>query len=234
MLLIERADFQGDGGRFSCSVAARRQTAANFSSYFQMAALCRDAARAPCCAKWKPTPPPSCNWRPTWTTSPCNSTARTPANGLLKPGNAPATSWTRAAATAAHRPRHRHRPRLRANKNQFRKSKAAFGNGGRFFLAKIARASRLPHRATRPMQTSNALHQISNAGFKRICNGLNREQRRIFHASLDAAQKSPVNVGFGGESFLGQTPLQPRFPNPLTELLRDVMAHLPNFSRKHR
>ena len=44
MLLIERADFQGDGGRFSFSVAVRRQTAANFSALFQMAALCRDAA----------------------------------------------------------------------------------------------------------------------------------------------------------------------------------------------
>jgi hypothetical protein len=39
-----RADFQGDGERFSFSVAARRQTAANFSALFQMAALCRDAA----------------------------------------------------------------------------------------------------------------------------------------------------------------------------------------------
>ena len=31
--------FSRDGGRFSCSVAARRQTAANFSTLFQMAAL---------------------------------------------------------------------------------------------------------------------------------------------------------------------------------------------------
>ena len=46
-----------------------------------------------------------------WTTSPCNSTARMPANGLLKRGNAPASSWTPVAATAAHRPRRRLRPR---------------------------------------------------------------------------------------------------------------------------
>jgi hypothetical protein len=84
------------------------------------------------------------------------------------------------------------------------------------------------------MQTSNALHQISNACLKRIRNGLNREQRRIFHATFNAAQKSPVNVGFGGESFLGQFPLQPRFPNTLTELFRNIMAHLRDFSRKHR
>jgi hypothetical protein len=37
-------NYQGNGGRFSFSVAARRQTAANFSALFQMAALCRDAA----------------------------------------------------------------------------------------------------------------------------------------------------------------------------------------------
>ena len=37
-------NFQGDDERFSCFVAARRQTAANLSAYFQMAALCRDAA----------------------------------------------------------------------------------------------------------------------------------------------------------------------------------------------
>jgi len=38
------ANFQWDGGRFSGSVAARRQTAGNFPALFQMAALCRDAA----------------------------------------------------------------------------------------------------------------------------------------------------------------------------------------------
>jgi hypothetical protein len=33
-----------DGERFFCSVAARRQTAANISARYQTAALCRDAA----------------------------------------------------------------------------------------------------------------------------------------------------------------------------------------------
>src|ERR1019366_6369786 len=144
MLLIERANLQGAGGRFSCSVAARRQTAANFSSYFQMAALCRDAARAPCCAKWKPTPPPSCNWQPTWTTSPCNTTARTPANASLKRGNAPASSWIPAADTAAHRPRRRLRPRHRANKINSHKrerplERAAVFQAGIFSTAILAR-----------------------------------------------------------------------------------------------
>jgi hypothetical protein len=41
------------------------------------------------------------------------------------------SSWTPAADTAAHRPRRRPRPRHRANKINSRKSKAAFGNGGR-------------------------------------------------------------------------------------------------------
>ena len=43
-------------------------------------------------------------------------TLKMPANASLKPGNAPASSWTPAAATAAHRPRRRLRPRHRANK----------------------------------------------------------------------------------------------------------------------
>jgi hypothetical protein len=36
--------FQNCQSEHSCSAAARRQTAANFACYFQMAALCRDAA----------------------------------------------------------------------------------------------------------------------------------------------------------------------------------------------
>ena len=51
-------NFQGDDERFSCFVAARRQTAANLSAYFQMAALCRDAATSmssPC--TWFGMPP---------------------------------------------------------------------------------------------------------------------------------------------------------------------------------
>jgi hypothetical protein len=46
----------------------------------------------------------------------------------LKRGNAPASSWIPAAATVAHRTRHR------ANKINPRKSKAAFGSEGRFFV----------------------------------------------------------------------------------------------------
>ena len=55
MLLIERVDFQRDGERFSFSVTARRQTAANFSALFQMAALCRDAATdgGACWKRWR-------------------------------------------------------------------------------------------------------------------------------------------------------------------------------------
>src|ERR1017187_586138 len=47
-------------------------------------------------------------------------------NASLKHGNAPASSWTPAAATAAHRPRRRLRRQHRANKINSRKSQTAF------------------------------------------------------------------------------------------------------------
>src|ERR1017187_464393 len=54
-------------------------------------------------------------------------------NGLLKPGNAPASSWTPAAATAAHRPRRRLRPRHRANKINSAKAKRPSETKAAFF-----------------------------------------------------------------------------------------------------
>jgi hypothetical protein len=80
-------------------------------------------------------------------------------------------------------------------------------------------------------KSSDALHQVSNAHFKSISNCLNREQSRILHTALDAAQERPVNVRFGGEGFLRQLLFQPRFPNTLSKLFRNVMAHSWNFYR---
>jgi hypothetical protein len=54
---------------------------------------------------------------------------------------------------------------------------------------------------------------------------LNGEQRRIFESTLNAAQKGPVEVGLGSQSFLRQFSLQSAFPNALSELLRNVMPH---------
>ena len=75
------------------------------------------------------------------------------------------------------------------------------------------------------LEYSNTLHQISNANFKSVGNCLNREQSRILHATLNTAQKGPVNVGFGGQGFLRQLPIEPRFPHTLSKLFRNVMAH---------
>lgn len=83
-------------------------------------------------------------------------------------------------------------------------------------------------RRERNAKSSNPLHEITNANFKSIGDGLNCEKRRILNAALNTAQKRPVNVGFGGESFLRQLSLQPHIPNPLSELFRNVMAHLLN------
>lgn len=82
-------------------------------------------------------------------------------------------------------------------------------------------------------KTSNPLHEIPNADFKSVCNGLNCEQRRILDPALNAAQESSVKVGFGCESFLRQLSLQPHFPNPLPELFRNVMPHLPKILLGH-
>jgi len=80
---------------------------------------------------------------------------------------------------------------------------------------------------------SHSLHQISNADFKSVRNGLNCEQRRIFHTALNATQESPVNVGFCGKSFLRQLSFQPHFPNSLSELFRNVMAHVAQLLSGH-
>ena len=84
----------------------------------------------------------------------------------------------------------------------------------------------------RLQKASNAFHQISNAYFKIISNGLNCEQRRILHAALNTAQKSPVNGSFGCEGFLRQPSLQSRF-NTLSELFCNVMPHSPQFLSGH-
>lgn len=72
---------------------------------------------------------------------------------------------------------------------------------------------------------SNTLRQISDANFKRICDCLNRKERGILDATLNAAQECPVNIGFGGKGFLRQLALKPHFPNPLSELFRNIMPH---------
>lgn len=69
-------------------------------------------------------------------------------------------------------------------------------------------------------------HQLSNRCPQRFGDGLNCKKTRILDASFNSAQKSPVNVGFGGKRFLRQLFLRPEFPNLPTKLFGNVMAHL--------
>jgi hypothetical protein len=71
----------------------------------------------------------------------------------------------------------------------------------------------------------NVFHQVADARSKGIGNCLNRKQGWIFHPTFDSAEKGPVNVGFGGKSLLGQLLFQPHFPNLLSELFCNIVAH---------
>lgn len=69
-------------------------------------------------------------------------------------------------------------------------------------------------------------HQFSNRCPQRVSDGLNRKKTRVFKTSFYSAQKSPINVGFGGKRFLRQLFLRSEFPNLQAELLGNVMTHL--------
>jgi hypothetical protein len=72
-------------------------------------------------------------------------------------------------------------------------------------------------------------HQFSNRCAQRFGNRLNRKKAWILDATLDAAQKCPVNIGFGRKGFLRQFFLCPEFPNLLTKSFGNIMAHLRQF-----
>jgi hypothetical protein len=69
-------------------------------------------------------------------------------------------------------------------------------------------------------------HQLSNRCPQRFGNGLNCKKTRIFHAPFYAAQKCPVNVGFGSERILRQFSLHSEFPDLMTKLFGNIVTHL--------
>lgn len=80
--------------------------------------------------------------------------------------------------------------------------------------------------ATPLMKTLYSPHQLSNRCPQRVSNCLNRKKARVFNTSFYPAQKSPVNVGFGGKRFLRQLFLRSEFSNSLTKSFGNVMTHL--------
>jgi hypothetical protein len=125
-----------------------------------------------------------------------------------------ATSWTPAAATAAHRPRRRRRPRHRANKIKFKKMPSGLRKRRPFFYSeKVARASRLPHRASRQMLL---LFGRSFAGFRNDFFEVNFQDRRdaeqgvqrgILDFLLDVADGLPRHARFLGQHIQGKAAL---------------------------
>jgi hypothetical protein len=72
-------------------------------------------------------------------------------------------------------------------------------------------------------------HEFPNRCFQRFGNRLNRKKAWILDATLDAAQKCPVNIGFGSKGFLRHFFLCPKFPNLLTKSFGNSMAHSRQF-----
>ena len=114
-----------------------------------------------------------------------------------------------------------------------------FGNPAHFFEGKIplppfhaAHCAKGVRRGSISARSGNkeskAPHQLSNARSESVSDCLNREQCRIFHTALNAAQKSSVNTRFGGKGLLGQLSVQARLPNTFSKLLRNVMPHSRN------
>lgn len=72
----------------------------------------------------------------------------------------------------------------------------------------------------------NSSRQFPDRCFQRFGNRLNCKKTRIFQATLNAAQKSTINVGSGSKTLLRQLSLQSGSPNTLSESFGNIMTHL--------